>query len=246
MSLLQECGLSKPEERAYEALIRLGATTSGKIAKESKIHVSHIYEILYKLVEKGLATYYLSKNTKFFQAAQPNILLQLFEQRQKELQEKKEQLNNKITELLSFQQETDENNIKIYEGLRGIKSSIEKMLDELKETDTYYVLGAPLIANKKLNAYFRNVHERRIKKKINFKIIYNETAKDFAKERSKSKYTKIKISKLDTPTEIAIYNKTVQIIIFSRKPILIEISNEEISKSFLQYFNEFWKLAQNN
>ena len=245
MRLLQECGLSKPEARAYEELVKLGTSTSGKIAKAAAIRTSHIYETLYGLVDKGLASYYITRNVKYFQAASPLRLMQLYEERQAHTQQIRVELNKKIQELTMFKElATDSNEIKIYEGLSGIKTSREGMLEALVKDDVYYVLGAPNIANKKLNAYFRDVHERRIQKKIRFKIIYNESAHEFALERKKDSLTEVRVINLDTPTEIAVYKETVQIVIFSRKPILIEITNNEIAQSFLEYFKAMWELAK--
>jgi hypothetical protein len=118
------------------------------------------------------------------------------------------------------------------------------MLETLKEGETYYVLGAPLIGNKKLNAYYKDIHKRRIKKKIKFKIIYNKSAEKYAKEKRNLNLTEIKVADIDTPTELCIFSDYVQIIIFSRKPILLEIRNEETSKSFLKYFEIIWKISK--
>ena len=63
-------------------------------------------------------------------------------------------------------------------------------------------------------------------------------------ERKKDSLTEVRVINLDTPTEIAVYKETVQIVIFSRKPILIEITNNEIAQSFLEYFKAMWELAK--
>lgn len=243
--ILETLGLSKAEGKAYSALISLGSSTTGRIIKESGIPSSHIYEVLKRLIDKGLATYFISNNTKYFQATPPEGLIALYKKKKEELLSREERIIEQARQFaLIANLAKDEQDIKIYEGLQGIRSSIEKMLSTLKAGETYYVLGAPLIGNKKLNAFYRDVHARRVKQKIAFRIIYNRSAEAFAKEREKLPYTQVRIADIDAPTELCVFGEYAQIIIFSKKPILIEIKNREVAEGFLSYFNAIWEKAR--
>lgn len=243
--VLQHAGLSLPEIKVFEALLRLGTSSSGKIIKESGVPSSHVYDVLDKLIKKGLVTYHISKNVRRYEAGNPETILTLYEKRKKDILKEESELKKKVQEFMTMSTLIDqESRIRIYEGLTGIKSSIEKMLTSLKKNETYYVIGSPRFAGEKLNAFFRDVHERRIKKGIRFAIIYNASAKVYAEERKKSPLTSVKISDIDTPAEICMYRDTVQIIMFSHKPILIEVNDAGLAKSFHEYFNVLWKFAK--
>lgn len=243
--ILATIGLSKAEAKVYEALIRLGPSATGELCKQSQVKSSHIYAILDELLRKGLATYHIQKNIKFFEATSPETLKKLYEEKKQQLLAEETKVSQTVAELLTIQRKSEvENQIKVYEGTSGIKSAIEKMLESSHRGDTYYVLGSPLIASKKLHAYFKDIHARRIKKGIAFKIIYNANAREFAKERTGQPLTEVKVLDITTPTEFAIYGETVQIIIFSNNPIVLEVKNKEIADSFLEYFNLMWKQSR--
>ncbi|MFH1455442.1 MAG: helix-turn-helix domain-containing protein, partial [archaeon] len=66
--LLEEIGLTKGEVKVYLTLLKLGSTTTGKIIDEAQISSGKIYEILDKLIKKGLASYIIKDKTKYFSA----------------------------------------------------------------------------------------------------------------------------------------------------------------------------------
>jgi sugar-specific transcriptional regulator TrmB len=245
--LLASIGLSSPEIKAYECLLKTGVSSVGRIIKETNIPSSHIYDVLEKLISKGLASHYSARNVKYFEATDPSNLKKIYEEQKQELLDKEKQLKDKISMLQALvlnRNETEETNIRTYDGIAGIKSAIEKVLKVLKKDETYFVLGAPFVGNKKLNAFYREFHEQRVKKNIRFKIIYNKAAEEFARERKSSSLSEIRISYEDTPTELCIYSDYVQIIIFSQKPILLEVKNKEISQSFKEHFQKIWDVSQ--
>ena len=81
---LQELGLTEGEAKVYEALLTLGNSTVGPIVKESGVAYSNAYEILERLMEKGLVSYNLKEKTKFFQAAEPTRLREYLEKQEEQ------------------------------------------------------------------------------------------------------------------------------------------------------------------
>lgn len=242
--ILGKIGLNNAEVKVYETLIKIGTSTTGKIVKESNIPSSHIYEILNNLINKGLVDYHISKNKKYFEATNPENLLRIYEEKKNEVINNEKNIKDKINELIKLSTINEETtNVKIYESNQGIKTSISKMLEVLKKGETYYVLGAPIIGNKKLNAFYKEIHEQRIKKGIKFKIIYNASAKKFAEERKKNPLTEVRVLNIDTPTEFCIFQNYVQIILFS-KPLILEIRDQGTAKSFTEYFEILWSQAK--
>ena len=63
---LMGIGLTQREVKVYLALLKLGESTTGKIIQESGISSGKIYEILEKLIGKGLASYTIKEKTKYF------------------------------------------------------------------------------------------------------------------------------------------------------------------------------------
>ena len=63
---LEKIGFTKSEIAVYTALLKIGQKTTGEILKEAKISSGKIYEILDKLIKKGLVSYIIKNNTKYF------------------------------------------------------------------------------------------------------------------------------------------------------------------------------------
>ena len=66
VSILEDLGLSKREAKAYLALLELGSTTVGEIIKKTDIPSSKIYEVLDRLMKKGLVSYVIIKLFRSF------------------------------------------------------------------------------------------------------------------------------------------------------------------------------------
>ncbi len=69
--LLEELGLTQGEIKAYLALLKLGSTSTGPLAKESGVSRSKLYAILDRLEKRGLASHVEERGVIQFQAAEP-------------------------------------------------------------------------------------------------------------------------------------------------------------------------------
>ena len=93
ISTLKEAGLTDGEIKVYIAMLELGSSTTGPIIEKSGIARSIIYLILEKLMQKGLASFITKEKTKYFQAAEPQRILQYIGEREKRLKENKKKVN---------------------------------------------------------------------------------------------------------------------------------------------------------
>ena len=248
INILEEIGLDKNEVKAYLALLELGLTSTGPIVEKSGIPSSRIYQILEQLIDKGLVSHTKIKNIKNFKAQDPKRISELIDSQKKKIFENENQLlkilpflkeKKSIGELL----EKKEQKIQVFEGIKGIKTALEYVLEVLVKGDSFIVFGAPKIGNERLNAFFNDFHKKRSKKGINYKIIYNSDAKEFGEERKKYKLTKVKYLErgMNTPSVFWLFKEYVILVVFSEKPVALLIKNNQMSESFLTYFNYMWK-----
>ncbi|MBW3012929.1 helix-turn-helix domain-containing protein, partial [Candidatus Woesearchaeota archaeon] len=89
-TLLEGLGLTKSEISVYLALLELGSSTTGKIVDKSGASSSKIYEILDKLIQKGLVSYVLKANIKYFEAAPPKRILDYIEEKKASISKQEE------------------------------------------------------------------------------------------------------------------------------------------------------------
>ena len=99
-TLLEKLGLTKGEIKVYLALNKLIEATVGPIGKHSKVSKSKIYDILDKLIEKGLVGYITKQGTKYFTANDPHMILEYLAKKENELKKTKEEISELIPQLL--------------------------------------------------------------------------------------------------------------------------------------------------
>jgi len=248
-SIFERLGLTKGEIKVYLALNKLGDSTVGPIGKESKVSKSKIYDILDKLIEKGLVGYITKEGTKHFMVNDPNVILEYIEKKEKDLGKTKDKIISEILPNLMMQKESlsKKRVAELYEGFQGIKVIREELMMTFKQGDTLLVLGAPKIANVKWEGWFLDFHKRRIKRKIKMKIIYNANAHEYGKIRKKMKLTEVKYlpNQLISPNWIDIFPEAVFFVIVLKNPIAFVVRDKELANSFRSYFDIMWKNSNN-
>lgn len=238
LSKLQDLGLTRNEALTYQALLSTGETKTGAIVKKTGLHRVLIYDALESLIKKGLASYVIKENIKYFQAADPSRLLEF-------LEEKKENAKGILPELNLMKQESEsKQTVSIYEGIRGLKSAMNSMLKEVTSKDDHVVFASGNMADA-MGPYYNLFQETKRKKKVRTRIIYDIS---FRKRVDVTKITfgKIKFYPLTQfPTDTWIYKDKVLIVTYSAKPpIAVLITSRETANSYMKIFDGFWKNSE--
>jgi len=245
-TILQKAGFTQNEVKTYFALLKIGRSTSYDIIKEAKISSGKIYETLDKLIQRGVVSYIIIKGKKYFEAAEPERLLDYMKKRELEVQEETKEISRIIPELKSRKKFVEKTaKAEIYEGISGIKSIYELMLSELRSGEIILILGAPKEAGEKLDIYFDNFNKRRIEQNKYMKIILN--AKHPRENKLKSiKKTEVKLfsKEITTPAWINIFGDYVATFNIAEEPIVFLIKNKKIADSYRQYFDLMWNSAE--
>jgi sugar-specific transcriptional regulator TrmB len=129
-------GFSDSEINLYLKLLYLKESTASNLGKELKIHRRSAYDVAERLVKKGLLTFMEKNGVKYYKPLAPLQLLDMLEDKEKQIKEKKIELSKllpKIEELIS-EQRVD---AQILFGKEGIKTMY---LDELKEGKTIHII----------------------------------------------------------------------------------------------------------
>jgi len=238
---LKKFGLTENETKVYLALFELGEATATPIRNKTDLHTSRVYEALNSLIEKGLVSYFLRNNVKNFKAQDPDVMFDI-------LDEKREELLKIVPEIKLLKEKKGSNyGVSLYEGYKAFKQIYDHSLFGLKNGEDILVLGAqPESAHFLGHTFFKQYNQRRIKKKINMKIIFNYDALDTAKEYDKMAFTKAKVLPKGTivPAAMDIYPNNVSILLLKEKPLVFHIDCKEVSDSYKTYFEFLWKEAK--
>ncbi|MFH1248732.1 MAG: helix-turn-helix domain-containing protein [archaeon] len=230
---IEEAGLTKSEAMIYRALIDLGPSLAGQVARRTGLHRRSVYDSFERLIKKGLVGYIVKNNRKYFEPANPRRLLEIIE-------EKRDRINAVLPLLEEqFISKKEKQETVFYKGKNGLKSIFEDQLAEKKEI---LIIGSSKEYGEVLPFYFKGYDEKRKKERINARIIFS----------SKSLPKKIPLSeirllpqKYSNPLSINIYADKVVIILWSREnPIAILIKNKEISEGYRKYFELLWNISK--
>ncbi len=244
---LKEAGLTEGEIKVYLSLLELGSTTTGPIIEESGVARSIIYNILDRLMDKGLVSCITKEKTKYFQAAQPNKILEYIDEKESRIEENRKKVEEILPQLLLKQSMAKKSEANMYFGFRGIRTCHEHYLQKLKKCEEYCYLGVPADQPKEQHIYWKKDHVRRSKEGIRCRLLFNKgTDHEVLRNRNSYKGADARYMKTDiqTPAGFLTYKDTVMIMLQSPTPIAVEIVNQEIKDSFQAYFEEFWKRSK--
>jgi HTH-type transcriptional regulator, sugar sensing transcriptional regulator len=236
--LLLEAGLTEREIKVYLALLELGSTSTGPLVKKSGIPNCKVYEALEKLINKGLASYIIVSKVKHFQASDPEMLLNFIDEKKKRIKEIIPELKSKQNLKKKAQEAT------IYEGIRGFKTAMERLLQTVPKNGLYevFTLGEEL-NTEELRIFFLNFHAKRRAKKIKAKLIAPYKLKKIFAKHYKECGLNTRYTKLSLPTGIFIYENNVMTVIWGEKPSAFIITSKNNADRYRSFFNTTWEQA---
>jgi sugar-specific transcriptional regulator TrmB len=246
---LQKLGLGKYESQIYLALLKLGESPAKPIIEETNLHRQIIYDALDKLIAKGFVSYVLQANRKYFKASSPKKFIELFDEQEKELEEKKSEFDKLLPKLEKLNvSSVDEQGATTYKGEKGIRALLDDMIEDSKEE--ILTIGASQIEaesfQKQLNINLPRFHNFREKQRQSLKILLSEKMKKRAKEIDKQKYTSVKLLSEEFTSNMStnIYGDKVSIILWGSQPFGILINSKEIAVAQKKYFDLLWKAGK--
>lgn len=239
-ALLKELGLTDAEAIVYISLLESGKCGAGSIIRKAGFHRATTYQILRRLMEKGFVSSVVEEKAEHFSAASPKRLLDV-------LLEKENKLRKALPSLEALCAAGRENQeITVYSGAKGIRSALDRMLDELGKRGEYFDFGVSGLFREVIGPYFQSWQEAKKKNRITSHVIFNCEVKE-NKKLLQEYYGKARFCPKGNPsfTDTMIYNDTVVLLIWTAKPPLaIVIKNRENAQSYKNQFLLMWKNAK--
>ena len=233
---LEKLGLSPNESKCYLALLKIGSTSANEISRKSGIHRVSAYDALRGLREKGLISQITKSNTLLFEAANPEKIKEIIEEKEQELKKTKEILPQLM---LDFNMAKEKQEVHSYKGIAGIKTILQQMLKSKTEILDF---GAEYKIKNFLPYDYPKWDKERIKKRIKMRIIANIKIKP-----SKIKLTQIKYIPQEHNSSVStyIFNNKIAMIMWVENPLGIIIEHKHVYESYKTYFEYLWKHAKN-
>ena len=230
---LSALGLTGNEGKVYRALLDLGPSLAGGIARRTGLHRRTVYDVTEQLIQKGLIGYILENRRRVFSASSPERFLDLV----KEKEALVEGLLPAMMAKFSAVQEKQETNF--YKGKAGLKMVFE---DQLAAGGEILVLGASGMAYEMMDLYFHWFDKRRSKGKIRTKVIVFEK---LPKKQIALSEIRSLPAKYGSPLAVNIWCDKVALVLWDKeRPFVIVISDERVAEGYRNQFALLWKIAR--
>jgi len=236
---LKETGLMDEEITVYLALLKLGSSLASKISEETQVNRSHVYQLLERLITKGFASYVIKENRKYFNAVNPEKIIDI-------LQEKEQKLQNILPSLIGLAHlQKEKPLVEIFEGKEGIKTILN---DILRVKKTWLAFGSSGKSPEVLSYYSEHWEKEREKRKIPLRGILDCSKSGLLRGRilSKLKFTQIRHTseKYANPSSTWIYGDRLVFVVWSKEhPLAIRMISKEFTENFISHFEVLWKNA---
>lgn len=239
-TILEELGLSQNEAKIYAGLIEIGTSSVPQISLKIGVHKRNIYDIIPRLLQKGLIYQIAESKENTYAAVEPNKLADL-------VWEKESRLNSILPALnKQFKKTTTNEAVYIYKGIEGFKNYLR---DIIKTGEDVYFIGAKGgWFDKELQTFIHKFLKEAKAKKIKYYHIFDSSIKDQAPELLPllGKPYKFLPKKYSTTGAIDIFGDHV--VTFSGLSVkdinddltLIVMVNKELADCYRTWFQFIW------
>jgi len=247
--ILESIGFTNGEVKVYLALLDLGSTSSGAIITNSKVSRSKVYDILEKLKEKGLVSEVVKENIKYFEALNPEKILDYIKRKEIELKKEEKEFRKVLPELINKSKHKGEKQeVKVFVGIEGLKTFYNDWLSKMKKKDEYLALTLPQkeFEDKSLVLFLKKFHQKRNEKGVRARILSNLTNIEKRKEvdYSDTGLYEFRITKQTFPTGILIFQDIVATISWGKTPRIFSIESKENTDHYRKFFESLWETAK--
>ncbi|MBY4676558.1 TrmB family transcriptional regulator [Marinobacterium arenosum] len=241
--ILAQLDLSEREIRIYRALLELGPSAIRAIADKADINRGTTYDCLKGMQQKGIVAYLPKGKRRYFSAREPEVLLDLAEERRRNLDHAMEQLRSRvIPELHHLKPDFSAANVQFYEGDDGIEWVLRDLLNTVAagEQLEYSVFSSKPI-RPHLYRPFPNYTVQRVQRGIQVRVIA------IGEGGEEAKLSQRKWIRTDGPVDaayIAIYPPKVAIISLASEnyPTAVVIDSAEVAAAQQIVFDTLWGL----
>ncbi len=236
-------GLSKREAEAYFILLSVNDSLASEISEKTKESRTNTYDTLNALIKKGLVSYVIKNNKRYFMATNPKKLLDWIDLKKEELEKKKKEMEKLIPDLAKLRLPQEKKvNVEVYEGKEGIRTMLKETIDSSSRTKKeFLIFGAIAGALRDLDPiYHERYYIQRKKLKIKSRYIFIEGEKHPTAPFSLYRYLPKHYKSFVATT---IHGDEVSFWLLTKPEVVILIKSKELAETYRNNFEALWKIA---
>jgi sugar-specific transcriptional regulator TrmB len=243
LEVLTRFGIHENDVKIYKALLTLGRSKTGPIMKCSNLRSSAVYDSIKNLLNKGLVSYQVRNNIKYYKAESPLELVSEADKNKQELIE----LSKSVADLPILDQQRNE--VNVYEGEYGFKMAFTNYMQNMKKGEVTQIISFSARSGNtpKLRAFLNDIMIQIANKKCYVKALRDRSQKELVKVYTKDKKlqeTRFLPSSHFSPTAINISPREVLISVWGKSPIVFSIRSKQVIDSYINNFQFLWGLGK--
>lgn len=170
LEFLKNAGLSSNESFVYKILLEHSKLPVKDLIKMTKLKRGNLYNILYSLEDKKLIEEFDYKKIKHFRASHPKRIKELVSERETELRNVSQTLDDVLPSLIEKYESTSEKpGVHFHNGQDGLDEIYRMILEDGVEVRA--LLGKTLFSDKDSIKYLKKQFKRQDKKDIKTRIV---------------------------------------------------------------------------
>ena len=237
---LQQLGLTKIEAKVYLALLKIGSTTTGPLVRATELHRATVYDVLKRLIEKGLVNYIIKEKTKYFEATKPGHLVDILKEEKEELKKREETAMHLVYKLNKIQElSKSKETAHVFVGVKGVKTVLDDTIG-----NELLILGSSGRFRDRLGPYFYKFLKRNKELKVKIRLIASESVKETNIPKFVWGEKRFIPKQYESPISIMIFGDKVATFVWAEKPIAFLIESKEAADSYRNYFEMLWNVAE--
>ena len=244
--MLTEFGLTKNESLLYLTLLKIGESKVSELIKGADFKSGKIYQVLDSLINKGLVSYIIKNNVKFYVAQNPKKLYEYITMQKLKLEKQEDEFTQQLPQLEHMYKENkDLCSVKVYEGVVGIRTAMFQIIEKLPQDGLLVAYGCSTSEKRDVILQWRRCDELLKKKNITYKAILSWLTPEHREIRRKDPI-KSKNRRYLKATDVSnfVVGENITILFNFEEPNCIVIENLEYANQFKILFNVLWKVAE--
>ena len=210
--ILTRAGLDKKSASVLAALLDKGAMSLSGISKETHINRPALYELLPRLIERGLVSQIRRQKRSFYRAESPLKLLESYKAEHRDIELRLATIAEEYVN-----QSQDRPIIKYFEGYRGVTFVFDDIVESLPRSSVFYRYSS---RTGDADTY-RNTHYEKMRdaKQIERMVITSE-------EKASKKSKKLERSVKAIPKEFDLFADNISLVIYGDKTAYIDYDSK--------------------
>lgn len=242
--VLERVGLPPEESAVYLATLEAGTRPASIIAKKAKLKTGQTYNILQRLIERGLIQEIEKGGVKHFIASSPNRLVSMLESKADHLKTTREKLVQFLPEFMTLQApRLHHSKVRFFHGRYGIT----QVLEDAIRTGDKLILGvldidAQGIEDREIERLHADARAKRMKHECWYYALISGTAP--FPEFMSTDYERLRIIRripdLKLPVQFLIYGPKLSIYTYLDPQFALTIDDPAVAESARNMFFKIW------